>query len=498
MIKKGIARQIVLHYFFVVFLTLTLAEVIFMFAIRTYYYDAIFNHIELHANVISRTSQLYYNTDQTLNSYMISNFSIDSTQLEVLDGEGNVRVNSSGFESDRKIQTSDVAQALAGNTGRWVGKQPETGQQVMAVSKRLSGTGADDVYILRYVTSLEKVNERLFNMTLMSVSIGGAVLAIVLIFSMGLANSIVRPINNITAVSALMAKGRFDVRVKGDYRYELGELASTLNYMAQEIVHTNQVKDDFISSISHELRTPLTSIKGWSETLNSGGYDPEETKIGMQIISKETDRLIGLVEEILDFSKLQQNEMKLVMGTVNIRELLQEIMLNVWAKAEMKKIKLKMEADEEQVFLVHGDGNRLKQVFLNIVDNAIKFSHESSHIFILISKSNDRITVAVQDSGIGISMEHLEKVKDRFFQVDHQRGGTGLGLAISQQFVERHGGEMTLNSVLGEGTTVTVILPASTEQPEARRSDSTDATSLDQAIEQQPGYELEEESKQDK
>lgn len=315
---------------------------------------------------------------------------------------------------------------------------------------------------------------------------------------MGLANSIVRPINNITAVSALMAKGRFDVRVKGDYRYELGELASTLNYMAQEIVHTNQVKDDFISSISHELRTPLTSIKGWSETLNSGGYDPEETKIGMQIISKETDRLIGLVEEILDFSKLQQNEMKLVMGTVNIRELLQEIMLNVWAKAEMKKIKLKMEADEEQVFLVHGDGNRLKQVFLNIVDNAIKFSHESSHIFILISKSNDRITVAVQDSGIGISMEHLEKVKDRFFQVDHQRGGTGLGLAISQQFVERHGGEMTLNSVLGEGTTVTVILPASTEQPEARRSDSTDATSLDQAIEQQPGYELEEESKQDK
>lgn len=124
--------------------------------------------------LLAAQASFYYNTDQTLNSYMISNFSIDSTQLEVLDGEGNVRVNSSGFESDRKIQTSDVAQALAGNTGRWVGKQPETGQQVMAVSKRLSGTGADDVYILRYVTSLEKVNERLFNMTLMSVSIGGS------------------------------------------------------------------------------------------------------------------------------------------------------------------------------------------------------------------------------------------------------------------------------------------------------------------------------------
>lgn len=218
------------------------------------------------------------------------------------------------------------------------------------------------MYIVRYTTSLEKVNDKLFTITLFSVGIMVAVLVIVFVVSTGLANSIVRPINNIRDVSAQMAQGRFDARIKGDYRFELGELASTLNYMAQEIARTNQIKDDFISSISHELRTPLTSIKGWSETLNSGGYDPEETRIGMQIISKETDRLIGLVEEILDFSKLEQDAMKLVMGTVDLRELLQEIMLNVWAKAEMKQIKLQLDS-EETAYLVHGDGNRLKQVF---------------------------------------------------------------------------------------------------------------------------------------
>jgi signal transduction histidine kinase len=286
-----------------------------------------------------------------------------------------------------------------------------------------------------------------------------AVLVIVFVVSTGLANSIVRPINNIRDVSAQMAQGRFDARIEGDYRYELGELASTLNYMAQEIVRTNQIKDDFISSISHELRTPLTSIKGWSETLNSGGYDPEETKIGMKIISKETDRLIGLVEEILDFSKLEQNAMKLVMGTVDLRELLQEIMLNVWAKAEMKQIKLQLDS-EETAYLVHGDGNRLKQVFLNIVDNAIKFSHESSIIFLSLQRIDGNIEISVQDTGIGISAENLARVRDRFFQVDHQNGGTGLGLAISQQFIERHHGQMLIRSELGAGTTITVSLPA--------------------------------------
>ncbi|MFM9280181.1 sensor histidine kinase [Paenibacillus jiagnxiensis] len=463
MIKKGIRRQIVLHYFFVVFLALLLAEIVFLFAMRSYYYDTIYRHIELHADYVADLTQPLRMPGQSLNANLINNFKIERTLLEVLDEQGNVIINSTGFESDRKIQTSDVAQALAGGNGRWVGKQPETGQQVMAISKKLSGIGGDNVYILRYVTSLDVVNDRLFYITLLSISVGAAVLTIVLIFSVGLANSIVRPLNEITEVSTQMAEGKFDARIRGNYQHELGELAATLNYMAQEVVHTNQVKDDFISSISHELRTPLTSIKGWSETLNSGGYDPEETKIGMQIISKETDRLIGLVEEILDFSKLQSNEMKLVMGTVDLRQLLQEIMLNVWAKAEMKKIKLNLDT-EEQPYLVHGDGNRLKQVFLNIVDNAIKFSHENSYIYISLKRADQQIAVSVQDTGIGISEENLQKVRDRFFQVDHQNGGTGLGLTISQQFVERHGGEMVMDSVFGQGTTVTVKLPALEEQ----------------------------------
>ncbi|MGG4220066.1 HAMP domain-containing sensor histidine kinase [Paenibacillus jamilae] len=459
MIKKGIRRQIVLHYFFVVFLALLLVEVIFMFALRSYYYDTIYKKIENRIQSVSEFASKFKEPEQSLQSYLLDTFSLPNTELQLLDEQGNVIDNSTNFAADLSVQTSDVTQALAGDTGKWIGKQPSTGQQVMAVSQKLDNIVGDQVYIIRYTTSLELVNDKLFIITLFSVGIMAAVLIIVFVVSTGLANSIVRPINNIRDVSAQMAQGRFDARIKGDYRYELGELASTLNYMAQEIVRTNQIKDDFISSISHELRTPLTSIKGWSETLNSGGYDPDETKIGMQIISKETDRLIGLVEEILDFSKLEQNAMKLVMGTVDLRELLQEIMLNVWAKAEMKQIKLQLDS-EETAYLVHGDGNRLKQVFLNIVDNAIKFSHESSIIYLSLQRVKGNIEISVQDTGIGISEENLARVRDRFFQVDHQNGGTGLGLAISQQFVERHHGQMLIRSELGAGTTITVSLPA--------------------------------------
>ncbi|MBW4839861.1 MAG: HAMP domain-containing histidine kinase [Paenibacillaceae bacterium] len=463
MIKKGIGRQIVLHYFIVVFVTLFMVEVIFTLAIRMYYYDTIYNHMSNHSmwasDYFQKFVRLNAEGDPDDFTEMLRTFELDNTELMILDRSGEVKASTNAFQADKAIQTSDVPQALAGSVGKWIGRQTATGELVMAVSRPLQIQGQTQ-YIVRYVTSMESVNSKLLNLTFMSIAVSAAVLALVTLFSIGLANSIVRPINNIRAVSAQMARGKFDARIKGNYRYELGELASTLNYMAEEIVRSNQIKDDFISSISHELRTPLTGIKGWSETLTSGGFDPEETKIGMGIIAKETDRLIGLVEEILDFSKLQSNEMKLVIGEVNLKELLQETMLNVWAKAEQKQIQLKLEDKTEGSSVISGDGNRLKQVFLNVVDNAIKFSHEQSWIHLVISRvENERVRVEVIDTGIGISEEYLNKVKDRFFQVNHQGGGTGLGLAISQQLVELHHGAMEIQSELGVGTTVSVTLP---------------------------------------
>ncbi|MFD1270403.1 HAMP domain-containing sensor histidine kinase [Paenibacillus motobuensis] len=484
MIKKGIGRQIVMHYFIVVFVTLFMVELIFSLAIRMYYYDTIYNHMSNHttwaSDYFQKFVKLNADNDPHYFTEMLDAFELKDTELLILNRKGNVKASSNPFQDEKAIQTSDVLQAASGSVGKWIGRQPSTGEMVMAVSSPLQVRG-ENAYIVRYVTSLEAVNSKMMNLTLLSSAVCVAVLALVTLFSIGLANSIVKPINNIRAVSAQLAKGKFDTRIEGEYRYELGELASTLNYMAQEIVRSNQIKDDFISSISHELRTPLTGIKGWSETLTSGGFDPDETKIGMNIISKETDRLIGLVEEMLDFSKLQQNEMKLVIGRVKLQELLKEIMLNVWAKAEKKQIQIKLDDKMDKPITVIGDANRLKQVFLNLVDNAIKFSHENSWIHLVINPiSAEQVQIEVVDSGIGISEENLSRVRDRFFQVNHQGGGTGLGLAISQQLVELHQGKMDIRSELGTGTTVSVTLPMPIHDPENRDEDVEQMNSEDQ------------------
>ncbi|WP_042198577.1 sensor histidine kinase [Paenibacillus camerounensis] len=467
MIKKGMRRQIVLHYILVVFVALLLVEVIFLLAIRTYYYDSVYSKITTNIVTAEGFVKFKFSGERSPNQMqqVLELFGLEYTELEVLSTSGDILASSTGFQPDRTITTSDVPEAVGGSIGKWIGRQAGTNESVMAVSKLIQ-VNTRDKYVIRYLTSMERIDKDLLNLTLVSIGIGAAVMVIVVLFSFGLANSIVKPLNNITAVSAQMAKGRFNARIKGDYKYEIGDLATTLNYMADEIIRSNQIKDDFISSISHELRTPLTSIKGWSETLISGGYDPEETKLGMGIISKESDRLIGLVEEILDFSKLQQNEMKLSIVLTDIRVVLQETILNIWAKAEKKRIHLVLEC-EDSVY-IKGDPNRLKQVFLNLVDNAVKFSPEDSSIVLSAQRlSGSEMAVIVRDSGIGISEAHLSRVRDRFFQVDALNGGTGLGLAISQQIVELHQGKLEMDSELGKGTQVTVILPLTDERPPA-------------------------------
>ena len=458
-------RQIVMHYVLVIFLTLLLGITVFTISIRTYYYDNIFNFIQSHIYAKKNFEEGFLSTRESQKKRdiyeLLKNFSLDKTELQILDVHGHILESTSRFDSrPGALLTDDVLKAIGSDdTGKWMGRQAGTEEEVMAVSQKVH-LGKDLVYVVRYVTSLKAVNEQIQLLMLIAVGVSVLILGIVLLVSIGMANSIVRPIQHIISTSKQMAQGNFSVRITEHYKYELKELAHTLNYIAQEILRSNEVKDHFISSISHELRTPLTSIKGWSETLKSGGFHVDETTRGINIIAKETDRLILLVEEILDFSKLQQEQMKLVKQSVSVKEIIQEIMLNVWAKAEKKQLHIQLTVqEEEKPYIIQGDANRLKQIFLNIVDNAIKFSHENAGIYLMLKEEEKQVVVVTQDTGIGINEQYLPKVGDRFFQVNHQNGGTGLGLSITQQLVKLHEGSITIQSKLGVGTTVTVCLP---------------------------------------
>jgi signal transduction histidine kinase len=239
--------------------------------------------------------------------------------------------------------------------------------------------------------------------------------------------------------------------------------------MASEIVRSEGLKNDFISSISHEIRTPLSSIKGWSETLQTGDMqDEKETRQGLQIISKETDRLIGLVEELLDFSHLDQKRINLDIRKVPIASLLEDVILQLRSKAKKKQIFILLRMNDEALdrhVAVSGDPNRLRQVFLNLLENAIKFSHMVSTIEIRLEKQGHEALIHIMDWGIGIEAEHLSRIETKFFQVNPQAEGTGLGLSICREILSLHGGTLNFASVLNEGTTVTVTLPLFDQPP---------------------------------
>ena len=227
--------------------------------------------------------------------------------------------------------------------------------------------------------------------------------------------------------------------------------------MAEELANTESMKNEFISSISHELRTPLTAIKGWSETLTT--IDDRETFIkGMRVITSETERLSQMVEELLDFSRIQDNRLTLQMDTIDILAELTETILIYQERARALGITLNY-YEPEMLPFVNGDKNRLRQVFINIVDNAIKYSDKGDTVSVEAYEQDGMICISISDTGMGISKEDLPKVKTKFFKANHTRRGSGIGLAVADEIITRHNGTLSLNSEEGVGTTVMITLP---------------------------------------
>ena len=233
---------------------------------------------------------------------------------------------------------------------------------------------------------------------------------------------------------------------------------TSLASFAQELSNTEQMKNEFISSVSHELRTPLTAIRGWTETVTSMYEDKETFKKGMRVITSETERLSQMVEELLDFSRIQDNRLTLIMDTIDILAELGETVLIYQERAKALGITLNY-YEPKMLPFVYGDKNRLRQVFINIVDNAIKYSNKGDTVSVEAYEEDNEVCISISDTGMGISKEDLPKVKTKFFKANHTRRGSGIGLAVADEIIQRHGGTLEINSEQGVGTTVMITLP---------------------------------------
>ena len=329
----------------------------------------------------------------------------------------------------------------------------------MAVSLLVESGQGQVLGAVRCLVSLQMVNRQILVLVLMMLLFGAAVVFFVMLSSSYFVSSIVNPVTEIGRAARRIALGDYDSRIEKKYDDEIGELCDTINYMAGEISAAEKMKNDFISSVSHELRTPLTAIKGWSETLRQGGAaDPELMEKGLDVIAGEAERLSGIVEELLDFSRMQGGHITMKFERMDVLAELEEAVFLFGDRSKREGIDLQyIEADSLPP--VVGDRDRLKQVFINIIDNAIKYSNPGGKVRVEAADMGGHVQIVVSDSGVGISKEDLPNVKNKFYKANRTRPGSGIGLALADEIIRRHKGRLEIDSEEGVGTTVTITLP---------------------------------------
>lgn len=229
-----------------------------------------------------------------------------------------------------------------------------------------------------------------------------------------------------------------------------------------ELKKLEQMRKDFVANVSHELKTPITSIKGFTETLLDGALEDRQTlEYFLSIILKESDRLQTLIQDLLDLSKIEQQGFKLNLQNCNLKEILEEVIIMLRSKADEKEIGLSLNVNAEELY-VYGDDYRLKQIFINLISNALNYTTKGGTVNVFLKDGEKHVTFIVSDTGVGIEKEEIPRIFERFYRVDKARsrnsGGTGLGLAIVKHLVEAHKGQIFVNSSVGEGTTFTVKL----------------------------------------
>lgn len=460
-LRSSIAGRWMFNTLSVVGILLVIANVCIYYFTRQYYYGSAENYLVSEANATATVlSRLY--EDMAVNystevRELIEGFDKKS-QMEMMsiNKNGEVTLSSSGFSPDESYNMPDYDMAMKSDDGVGVFHGYENGENIIAVTVTIAQPSSN-YNALRYVTSMKQIDAQLGTIMLAAVIVSVAVILLVISSGMYFVKSICVPLMQISVTAKKLAKGDFSERIAIRNNDEIGELSRVFNDMADELENSEAIKNDFISSVSHELRTPLTAIKGWSETLQAG-YDEDTYRKGMTVITHETGRLEGMVEELLDFSRIQNGRFSLQMANIDIIAELDDALLIYTDKAR-KENKTIHYTEPEFLCVVYGDKNRLRQVFINVIDNAIKYSDPGGSVDISVEKGTDTLTITVADTGIGIAASDLPKVKAKFYKADNTRRGSGIGLAVADEIISMHGGTLDIDSVLGKGTTVTITLP---------------------------------------
>ena len=433
---------------------------------------ALTDYSNLHANLRLRAetaaealngvqNQEYEDFYQTCLDAVQSFSQRNTLEVQFVDPEGNVLSTSYGIPTTSALETPEIAEAVRTRGAQdYFGKDPETGKRILAVSAPIIYRNGEVIGVLRFVTATRRMEQHI-----------GAVLAVSLLAAAGLTGatllsnnycirSILLSVAEITQKARRIAGGTYGIQIEILSHDELGELAEAINDLSNQLSQNEKMQSEFISSLSHELRTPLTAITGWSETLLGGDTLDAETARGMRIILREARRLTEMVVDLLDFTRMQDGRFTLNVEPADIRSEFEDTVYMYSSRLVQEGITLELEENDQDIPEIPCDAKRLRQVFLNVLDNAAKHGGEGKRILASMHYDGSTVLFRIRDFGPGIPEDELSLVKKKFYRGSSKTRGTGIGLAVCEEIVTMHGGTLTLENAEGGGTLVTIALPA--------------------------------------
>ena len=463
---RGLRQRWIFNSVMPAFILVLLIVVLFSTGVSSYYYGTMRKGLETRAQAMANSFNEYFMDNGYMGFYPKAVQAADSfedknsIELQFISSSGRIQVSTSGLTAGTSPGTSDITQAIeTAEMAPFQGRDPETGENIMAVSHPLVFHG-NVVGVMRLVTSLRLVSRQVMLAVLTICLIALLCMALIIISNLLFINNVVEPVAVVSEAAKRIAAGGYGFQIEKKYTDELGELVDNINDMSLQIGQNEKMKSEFISSVSHELRTPLTAINGWGETiLEDPTGDPEQLRRGIRIILNESRRLSTMVEELLEFSKMEDGRFTLRVEQVDLQAEFEDAIFTYRELFRQEGIGLDYEAGDELLPPISGDPERLKQVFCNVLDNAAKHGGAGGHISASVCLEGDAEVIRIRDYGPGIPEAELPYVKQKFYKGSSKARGSGIGLAVCDEIVNLHGGTFDIGNAPGGGAVVTIRLP---------------------------------------
>ena len=462
---RGLRKRWIVNTILPVLVLLVLLVTLVSAGVSTYYYnsmeDGLVKQVEAMSNAFNDYFMNSYSEYNQMATTQVDTYEEkDRIELQFIGSTGRIQMSPSGLTAGTSPGTSDITSAIANQEIKpYQGRDPETGEKILAVSAPLLFNGRV-AGVMRLVTSLKLVDRQIVLVVFIIMAVGVICMALVLISSLLFINNVVEPVAVVTEAAKRISAGSYGFQIENKYTDELGELVDNINDMSLKIGQNEKMKSEFISSVSHELRTPLTAINGWGETiLEDPNDDPAQMRRGIRIILNEARRLSTMVEELLEFSKMEDGRFTLRMEQVDLQAEFEDAIFTYGELFRQEGIKLTYTCEDEDLPPIPGDSERLKQVFCNVLDNAAKHGGSGKRIDTSISREGEFEVVRVRDYGPGIPEAELPFIKQKFYKGSSKARGSGIGLAVCDEIVGLHNGIFNIGNADGGGAEVTICLP---------------------------------------